>query len=400
MDLLNDDQWRAWKHHYTIKQNIVYLNHGSFGPTPRVVQDSRTQWQRMLVENPMDFYLRQLEPALDEIARKLGRFLSTEPGDLVFVDNATVGMNIVAQSFPLETGDEVLLSDHEYGAVKRIWTNACEKAQARVVVQALPDPITDASELVASLLSGVTNRTRLIVVSHVTSPTATIFPVKEICQAAQKRGVPVCIDGPHALAMLPVSLAELGCDFYTASCHKWLSAPLGTGFLYVKNKWQQRMKSPITSWGASVGGFPSNWRDEFHWLGTRDPSPLLAIPAALEFLELAGWEQFRQRTHALAQYAREEFSNLFSMDPLLPDSASWYGPMVTCPIPDQRLCPPAQGQRDPLQEWLWTTHQIEIPIVWWKKRRHVRVSAHLYNTRDQIDLLIRSLHDYFAIPSP
>ena len=202
----------------------------------------------------------------------------------------------------------------------RIWRRACDRAQANIVVQHLPRPVTSADEQVAALLAGVTEHTKLIVVSHITSPTAVILPVAEICREAAKRGVAVCIDGPHALAMVDINLRKLGCDFYCASGHKWLSAPFGSGFLFVAKRWQQKLSPPVMSWGGSVSGRPAHWQDEFRWLGTRDPAPFLAIPTAIEFLEQFGLEEFRSQTHELARYARQRIVELTGLEPPIPDS--------------------------------------------------------------------------------
>ncbi|MBC7816117.1 MAG: aminotransferase class V-fold PLP-dependent enzyme, partial [Planctomycetaceae bacterium] len=286
---------------WTFSEGVTYLNHGSFGPSPRCVREARNDWTEKLERQPMDFFLRQMESELDNAANKLGQLIGADGNDLLFCDNATVAMNIVADSFPLQPGDEVLFTNQEYGAVMRIWRRACDRVQAKIFVQPMPRPITSAEEQVAALLAGVTERTKLIVVSHITSPTAVIFPVEAICREAAKRGVKVCVDGPHALAMVDINLRRLGCDFYCASCHKWLSAPFGSGFLYVAKRHQQKLSPPVMSWGGSVAGRPAHWQDEFRWLGTRDPASFLAVPSAIEFLDRFGWEAFREQTHELAK---------------------------------------------------------------------------------------------------
>ncbi len=377
---------------WSFPEGVTYLNHGSFGPSPRCVREARQAWTEKLERQPMDFFLRQMESELDHAAAKLGQFIGADGNDLLFCDNATVAMNIVADSFPLLPGDEVLFSDQEYGAVMRIWRRACDRAQAKVVVQHLPRPITSADEHVAALMAGVTERTKLIVVSHITSQTAVILPVEAICREAAKRGVPVCVDGPHALAMVDINLRRLGCDFYCASGHKWLSAPFGSGFLFVAKRHQQKLSPPVMSWGGSVSGRPAHWQDEFRWLGTRDPAPFLAIPAAIEFLERFGLETFREQTHELAKYARQRIVELTGLEPPIPDSREWYGSMIAMPLP-QGDAAPNQGIRDQLQTPLWEKFGIEVPIIHWRGERLIRVSCHLYNTREHIDRLVNALRD-------
>jgi isopenicillin-N epimerase len=382
-----------WSREWSFPDGVTYLNHGSFGPSPRSVREARHAWCEKLEQQPMDFFLRQMEPALDAASEVLGQVIGADGDDLLLCDNATTGMNIIADSLPLRAGDEVLFTDQEYGAVMRILRRACERAQAKIVVRSLPRPITSADEQVAALMDGVTERTQLIVVSHITSPTAVIFPIEAICRDAAKRGVLVCVDGPHAIAMVPLNLRRLECDFYTASCHKWLSAPFGSGFMYVAKRHQQRLVPPVMSWGGSLGGRPAHWQDEFRWLGTRDPAALLSIPIAIEFLDRVGWDTFRQRTHELARYARQRIVEITQLEPAAPDSSEWYGSMISLPLPPSADPPPKPGHHDRIQDALWERFGIEIPIIHWRGERLIRVSCHLYNTREHVDRLCHALRE-------
>lgn len=380
-----------WRGAWSLRPGVTFLNHGSFGLVPFDVQAARQEWQWRLYENPMDFFVRQMEAELGVAAERLGRLIGAAPRDLAFVDNATMAMNIVAESILLEPGDEVLLTNHEYGAVRRIWQKRCDRSGAKLVIQHLPQPIESATALADQLFSAVNARTKLLVFSQITSPTAVILPADEICRRARDARIPVCIDGPHALGTLPLNLEKLGCDYYCASCHKWLCAPNGSGFLYVSRKHQQQLTPLIVSWGGSIAGRPATWQDEYNWQGTRDPAACLAVPAAIDFFERVGWDTFRTRTHELARQARETITELTGLDALIPDSPEWYGPMISLPLPTQGLSAPAQGQRDPLQDRLWSEHQIEIPITWWHGQRLLRVSCHLYNTADDIQRLVKVL---------
>jgi len=483
---------------WSIPDDVIYLNHGSFGPAPRVVQAVREEWSRRLNANPMDFFLRALEPALDEAAARLGQLVGADARDLVFVENATVGMNVVAESLPLGPGDEVLLNDHEYGAVFRVWRCACELVGAKIVSATLgrrvqdeqpgcipipsppssgerarvrgpvveqtnhaepsspkqqansfnaeqldqspphPNPLphkaggegpgegpplsqqtsgrrdedaeprrfADAtSDIIEPILAAITPRTKLIVVSHVTSPTGIVFPVAEICQAARARGIPVCIDGPHAIAMREVNLRKIDCDFYCASLHKWLSAPFGSGFLFVRRSWQSKLKPHLVSWGRSLGGRPARWQDDLNWLGTRDPAPFLAVPAAIEFLERIGFETFRQQTHELARYARQRIEETLGQIATIPDSSDWYGSMIAVPLAEGRgqKSEDRSGEQShrkkksppnaihPLQQWLWDRHRIEVLVTECHGRRYLRASCQLYNSKSDINALAEAL---------
>jgi isopenicillin-N epimerase len=382
---LDLDRWASFGKFWTIRSDTTYLNHGSFGPPPEAVRKARLKWMSDLDSQPMDFFVRQLEPAWRAARDQLAKFIGAPADSLVFAENATAGMNIVADSFQLHPGDEVLLTDHEYGAVVRIWERACERVGARVTTARLPLPFTTADETVDTLFSQVTHSTRLIVVSHITSPTAVILPVAEICRRARERGIAVCIDGPHAPAQIPLDIATLGCDFYAASCHKWLSAPFGSGFLYVAKCQQSHIRPPLLSWGRLPPQPIESWSDEFFWSGTRDSSPYLAIPDAIRFLQEVGLEFFQTGSHTLAQYARHRLVELTQMEPIIPDSPAWYGSMAHVPLPS--------GDRARLQEALWQRHHIEVPIVDWNGHRFIRVSCHLYNTPEQIDRLVAALRE-------
>lgn len=373
----------SWQPLWALRPDTIYLNHGSFGPPPLAVQEARRAWQLRLDEQPMDFFVRQLEPAWFAVRERLAKLVGAAAANLIFVDNATVGMNIVADSFLLQAGDEVLLTNHEYGAVERIWDRACQLAGAVRKTVRLPLPFATAEETVDVIFQAVTERTKLIVISHITSPTAVTLPVRQVCAAARERGVASCIDGPHALVQEEVNLATLGCDFYAASCHKWLSAPFGSGFLYALPKHQARIRPPVLSWGRLPPTKLNNWADEFLWSGTRDYAATLAIPAAIDFIEGIGLETFRSHSHQLARYAREQISELTGLSPIMPDDPAWYCAMAHVPLPP--------GPRQPLQEQLWQQFRIEVPIVEWNGGRYIRVSCHLYNEREQIDELVRGL---------
>lgn len=386
-DITDDPAWLPLRELWQIRPDSIYLNHGSFGPPPQAVRAAKAHWQARLDEQPMDFYVRQYEPAYFAARERLAQFVGVPATDLVFAENATFAMNHVAASFPLAPGDEVLLTDHEYGAVLRIWERACRQAHTTApVIANLPRPLTTADEVVDSLVRALTPRTKLLVVSHITSATAVTLPVREICAAMQQRGVAVCVDGPHAIAQLDLDLDALGCDFYCASCHKWLCAPLGSGFLYVAPQQQHRMQPVNLSWGRVQVEDRQAWYDEFLWSGTRDPSAWLAITAAIEFLQQIGLEAFRARTHHLARYARERLQALTGLPSLMPDDIAWYGSMAHVQLPP--------GDAKSLQRTLWEQHRIETPIIAWGGQRWLRVSCHLYNTKGEIDQLLAVLPRY------
>jgi len=405
LDPHDDAAWAKYKAEWSIRGDTTYLNHGSFGPPPHVVRQAQLRWQQDLAEQPMDFFVRKLEPALLAAREKLAAFVGTAADNLVFIENATAGMNIVADAFRLQTGDEVLLTDHEYGAVRRIWQRACDRVGAQLKTAELPLPFRSVDDTVTALWAAVTPRTRLIVVSHITSPTAVILPVAQIGAKAREQGIAVAVDGPHALAQLPLTLDTLNCDFYTVSCHKWLSAPFGSGFLYVAPPHQQQVRAPVLSWGRIPPTPLRTWSDEFVWSGTREPSAYLSVPTAIEFLERIGLSAFRRRTHALAQYARQRLIELTGLTPIVPDDPAWYGTMAHVPLPPPPAENPSHATERPdescpvanrLQHTIWQQLGIEVPVVEFKGTRYIRVSCHLYNDRGEIDRLVAGLRDLLA----
>ena len=340
--------WVAVRNEWSLAPDVAYLNHGSFGPSPRPVLEARRDWQRAMEQQPMKFFVRQFEQELDRATSRLGQLVGATANDLLFVPNATVAMNLVMANTTLQPGDQVLTTNHDYGAVLRAWRSGCKAAGAELVVCKLPLPL-ESEAIVAAILSAVTERTRLIVVSHVTSPTAAVMPVSQICAAARHRGIKVCIDGPHAIAMRPLDLKALGCDYYCASLHKWLSAPFGSGFLYVAGRHHAQFRPMITSWGGRLNGDAASWKDEFTWFGTHDPTSYLATPAAIDFLESIGLDVFRQRTHALAEQVAERIGKLTQLPLIVEPSAAGFGSMVANAPCQQEptACPPGTDELTP-----------------------------------------------------
>lgn len=413
--MTHHDACSTWRDYFLLPDDVTYLNHGSFGPSPAPVRKAFQSRTEQLERQPMRFFLDEMEPALDEATATLARFLSTSRNNLVFVENSTYAMNIVAASVLLSPGDEVLVTDHEYGAVTRLWKRVCQAAGARIVTVDLPVttdklPVGSTDDDVTALitravLDAATETTKLIVVSHVTSPTALKLPVESICPAARERGIATCVDGPHAIAMLPVNLKRVDCDFYTASCHKWLSAPFGSGFLYVSPRQQKHVKPPIVSWGGSVGGRQPSWKDEFVWRGTHNPAAFLAVADAVHFFETPAAEfvtseppnrstldAYRTHAAALLTEARQRITDLTQLEPPFHPSLTDSVTMAALHLPpsDAEI---AHGKPDPLQVRLRNDFQIETPIVRWQDHRFIRVSAHLYNSVDDVTRLSDTLRN-------
>lgn len=381
----------SFQHLWDLDPETTYLNHGSFGPSPIDVRRIRDEWSARLERQPMKFFCRQMEDELEGVAEALAKFLHTKAARFGLVDNATIAMNIVASSVDLHPDDEVLLTDHEYGAVRNIWQQKCKDVGARLKFVTLPFPI-EADKVVSAIESAITDRTKVIVASHVTSPTAAIFPIREICKVARDHKIITAIDGPHAIAMLDVHLDDLGCDFYCASCHKWLCAPFGSGFLWAHPRHHSKIRCPIVSWGGSIAGKPACWQDRVNWLGTRDPAPLLSIPAAIDFLNQIGLNTFRNHAHQLVSNARSQLLAINGITSFCTPNEDDFVSMAAVELPQPAGWEPGyHGHPDPLQVTLRETHGIETPVASWNGRRFLRVSCHLYNSAEHIDRLIAAV---------
>lgn len=374
---------------FLLDPGIVFLNHGSFGATPRVVFENYQEWQRELERQPVEFLGRRFNDLMRAARAALAAYVHADADDLVYVPNATTGLNIVARSLRLNPGDEILTTDHEYGALDRTWEFLCRKAGARYKRQPIPVPLTTADAFVETFWSGVTPRTRVVFLSHITSPTALIFPVEEICRRARAAGIISIIDGAHAVGQLPLDLENSGADFYSSNLHKWLGCPKGSAFLYARRALQHLVEPLVVSWGYQAERpSASRFIDEQEWTGTRDFAAHLATPAALRFCEEHNWDAVRWQCHALAQSARAQITALTGLPPLSPDSPEWYMQMVTLPLP------PCNAEQ--LKMKLYDEYRIEVPIVVWRAQPHVRVSLQAYNTQAEVAQLVQALRQLIA----
>ncbi len=365
---------------------MVFLNHGSYGACPRPVFETYQQWQRDLEAQPVEFLSRRA-PALLRTARaQLAEYLHTEADNLVFVTNATTGLNMIARALKLGPGDEILGTDHEYGAIDRTWRFLCGKTGATYHNQPIPLPVTTTEDFVERFWQGVTPNTRVISISHITSPTALIFPVKEICRRASHAGILTIVDGAHAPGQIPLDLPDLGADFYTGNCHKWLGAPKGAGFLYARPEVQSLVEPLVVSWGwqAATPG-PTTFVDWLEWQGTRDLAAWLSVPAAIEFQVAHNWEIVRQDCHRLLQQTRFRVAELTGLPLICPDEVGWYAQMAALPLPE---CDPYLWQQT-----LWERYQIEVPLFRWNGQPILRVSVQAYNTPADLDCLLSALRD-------
>lgn len=376
---------RNLKRHFQLDPSVTFLNHGSFGATPKPVFREYQHWQRELERQPVEFLGRRFTGLMAEARAALGAYLGAHPNNLVYTQNVTISINIVARSLELGPGDEVLASDHEYGAMDRTWRFLAKERGFRYINQHVELPLTTEEKFVDDFWRGVTPRTRVIFLSHITSPTAIIFPIQEIIRRARQAGILTVIDGAHAPGQLPLHLDSLGADFYGGNLHKWLCAPKGAGFLYARPEAQPLLKPLVVSWGyESQTPSASTFVDHHEWWGTRDIAAFLAVPKAIEFQAEHHWEEVRQSCHQLAAYAQTRICELTGLAPLHPQTDHWFCQLAAAPLP-------ADTDLPLLKQRLYDDYRVEIPLIDWNGYKLIRVSIQGYNTRRDVDTLLRAL---------
>lgn len=383
------------KENWLLDPEIVFLNHGSFGATPRAVLEIQDDLRTRMEREPVRFMVRELEGLLDEARSELAAFLGADPQGLAFVPNATAGVNAVLRSLDLDRHDQLLVTNHEYNACRNTLDHVASIEGARIVVAEIPFPITSCDEIVARVMERVTERTRLFLIDHVTSQTALVMPVERLVAEMRKRGVDTLIDGAHAPGMLPLDLRRIGAAWYAGNLHKWVCAPKGAAFLYTAGNRRYTVHPIATSHGAnSTRTDRSRYLLEFDWTGTYDPTAYLAVPSALRFiasLVSGGWPQVMRRNHELALRGRDILARSLGVAPPAPDDM--LGSMAALPLPDGTSTAAPSLYGDPLQDILLERFHIEVPIVPWPSppKRLIRISAQLYNREEEYVALAEAL---------
>ncbi len=382
---------------WPLDKETIFLNHGSFGSCPHPVLAYQQALRDQMERRPVHFFVRELEILLDHARAALAEFVGADEADLVFVPNATAGVNTVLRSLEFKPGDELLVTDQEYNACRNALHYAAGRAGTAVVVAPVPFPLKSADDAVDAILSRVTARTRLALVDHVTSQTGLVLPIAKLANELGQRGVELLVDGAHAPGMIPLNLRELGAVYYTGNCHKWICAPKGAAFLYVRRDLQKAVRPLIISHGAnSPRTDRSRFLIEFGWTGTWDPTAMLSVPEALRMMGSlldAGWAAIMARNRQLARLARNVLCSRLRIEPPCPEDL--IGSLASVPLPDSTdTTPPASPlYTDPLQDRLRDEFSIEVPIVPWPSapKRVLRISAQLYNSLPQYHALADAL---------
>lgn len=382
---------------FLLDPEVVFLNHGSFGACPRPVFDRYQDWQLRLERQPVAF----LDPDrgygawLADTRSALAPLIGARPDDIVGFANATSALNAVARSLPLKPGDEILTTDHEYAALEKTWAFVANRTGARIVMAEVPLPLADAQAFADALMARMNDRTRVLFLSHITSPTALLFPIEDVVAAARSRGIWTVIDGAHTPGHIPLDLEALGADFYAGNCHKWLLTPKGAGFLHVRPERQPMVNPLVISHGwtpdrTAPGPFGGTaFVDAMEFQGTRDPSAWLTVPDALAFRARHDWETIAGTCRDLATTAGDRLAARTGIAPI--STPEFRAPqMVSMPVPECDVMW--------LKTELYDRFAIEIPVMTWKDLSIVRLSVQCYNTPGEIDFLLDALTEILSLP--
>ncbi|MEP6584353.1 MAG: aminotransferase class V-fold PLP-dependent enzyme [Ginsengibacter sp.] len=377
------------KSQFLLNPDITYLNFGSFGACPKPIFEDYQKWQLELETEPVQF-ITVKGPRYFQAAREaLARYIHCNADDVVFVTNPSYGVNIIAKSFELHAGDEILSTNLEYGALDRTWNYYCKKAGAKYVRQEISLPVVSKEQFIEDFFKGLSVKTKAIFISHITSATALIFPVKEIIEIAKKKGLLTIIDGAHVPGHIDLNIEELQPDVYTGACHKWMCAPKGCSFLYVKKEWQHLFDPLLISWGyESMYPSHSQFLDYHQTQGTRDFSAFLTVPKTIQFLNENNWQQVAADCRQLAHSNYVRFCDLLKTKPLCPVTDEFLGQMCSVPI--------NTSQPEKLHQLLFEKYNIEIPIMKQDGLVFMRYSIQAFNMQQDLDKLYDALTEIIA----
>ena len=385
----------AFRRHWGFKPGTVFLNHGSFGACPQPILKLQSELRREMEAELVQFLWRRYEERLEPARARLAKFVGARSRDLVFVTNSTTGVNAVLRSRMLRPGDELLTTNLDYNACHNVMIEAARRSGAKVVTAQVPFPVQSEDEIVEAVLRAVSSRTRLAMIDHITSDSALVLPVARLVRELEARGVDTLIDGAHAPGMVPLDIGKLGPAYYTGNLHKWVCAPKGAAFLWVREDKQREVQPPVISHGnnRSRRGF-TEFQDRFDWPGTFDPTAWMSVSAAIKWMGKllpGGWQEMRAHNHELAVQARRLLCQ--RLDVKAPCSETMLGAMATIPLPGKLQRKPARGKIDEEQLALYDRFGIEVPFsrIGKPPRRYFRISAQIYNSLAEYEFLAEAL---------
>lgn len=380
------DQPVDLKSKFLLRPDITFLNFGSFGACPKDIFEDYQRWQLELEREPVQFFAVKGVEYIRQAREALAAYVHCDANDLVFTPNPTYAINILAKNLKFLPGDEILSTDLEYGALDRTWNYYCKKTGTKYIRQSIKLPVTSTENLVDQFWKGYTHRTKAIFISHITSSTGLIFPVKELCQEAKKRGLITIVDGAHVPGHVPLDINSIDADFYTGACHKWMMTPRGCSFLYARKELQNQLDPLVVSWGyESMNPSPSRFLDYHQFNGTRDFSAYLTVPVAIQFMQENNWEKVSEKCRKLTKENCKRFADLLMTKPLAPVTDEFYGQLCSTPF--------HTNNSEKLKALLYEKYKIEIPIMYHEKCHFIRYSIQAFNSQEDLDKLHEALKD-------
>ncbi len=374
------------KSQFMLDSNITHLNHGSYGACPKPIFDSHIKWQKKLESNPTKHLGFDLFNYLEESRNALSEYIHCNKDDIAYFPNPSTALNTVIKSLDLKPGNEILSSNHEYGALDKTWSYMSKKKGIKYIQTPIPLPLISEEDFIDRFTRNITNKTKIIFLSHITSSTGLIFPVEKICKIARERGIISIIDGAHVPGHIKLNIKNLNPDIYTGACHKWMCSPKGTAFLYVNKNMQNIIEPLVISWGYdSDNPGTSQFLDYLEWQGTNDMSSYLTIPDTINFLEKNNWKNVAEKCRKLNIWARNEINQLLKIDPISDDK--FLGQMSSIPMQSNDIL---QDQID-----FYTNYKIQIPFIKWHDKEFFRISIQAYNTKEDIFRLLETLDDKY-----
>ena len=392
------DTYSDFFKYWGLDEEYIFMNHGSFGATPKAILDKQQLYRNKLESEPVRFFIREAEELFFGSKRKLAEFVHADEKDIVFVSNATYGVNAVLKSLVFKTGDELLTTNHEYHSCKNTLDYVAKRNNASVIVADIPFPLKSESEVIENLLKYVTNRTKILLIDHVTSPTGLVFPIKLIIDEFEKRGIDVLVDGAHSAGMLDLNMKQLNPAYYTGNCHKWMCTPKGSAFLFVRKDKQKDIYPVVTSFSEPEieEGNWTKFQTRFYWNGTFDISSFIAIGDTIDYMNgiyPGGWPAIRKHNHELVLEAKKIIMESLGVEYTAPDTM--IGSLVSVPLPDMNTDKVPHLFIDDIQNILFNDYKIEVPVMIWPKppKRVIRISAQIYNSIEQYKILAGALKD-------
>jgi isopenicillin-N epimerase len=374
------------KSQFLLDDSITFLSHGSFGACPKPIFDEYQRFQLELENDPTNFIQKKSPIYLKEAKQKLANFIGCDAEDFFFTPNPTFAVNTIMRSLKLQPDDEILTTNHEYGAMDRTWNFYCKQSGTKLIRQTISMPIVSKEQIINEFWKGYSSKTKVVFINHISSSTALIFPVKEICDKAKELGLITIVDGAHVPAHIDLNIADLNPDYYTGTLHKWMLAPKGSSFLYVKKELQNDLDPLVVSWGYE-SLFPSESRflDYHEMQGTRDISAFLCTTKVIEFLESNNWKEKSVTCKKIVFDNYQLFCDLLNTKPICPISDEFLGQMASIPVKTNK---PIE-----LKELLYSKYKIQIPVMPLNDKVYIRYSINVYNSQDDLDVLYDALED-------